>query len=263
MTSTIWFKIVFACSTVSLAQSMPSILEHSLSVLLAFAAHRTCTYASVAAHEYGHAVTNKLLTGDPINCEINSSFLRVWGRAHYKTALSEGKNVLRTMAGPITGLIATQLQVSMLDYFQALSSKDRIASIKSSLCYTPFSGLMETYNECREASLAPKNFLITTLQTLKIMRCVEMFSDAMYGFLPIALRDGGNTESKSKKTKLYGDGQKLWSYILNKPVGQCPAISNKVLTYAPVALYGLPIFLANVKSNSQRMNYFRNLTIAS
>ena len=189
-------------------------------------------YFSTHAHELGHAVTNKLITGDPINTYVRPRGLGFEGGSIFKTNLSHRTNagILRVIAGPLAGILATQLQLSFIDYLQQLCSKKRAeASLLSSLMFTPISHMKNIYHdvcygtnrltEDETANYSPESLVKTTLEHLKTNRCGSMLSQAAYGFLPVDISTEGvqtgvlsdDLRSALHNHSLVGDGQYLWS----------------------------------------------------
>ena len=181
-------------------------------------------YFSTHAHELGHAVTNKLITGDPIKTFVRPRGLGFAGGSIFKTQLSHNTRpgMLRIIAGPLAGIVATQLQLSLIDYIQQLYSKNRAqASLLSSLSYTPISHMKNIYNDvCYGTNRynedetdhdSPESLVKMALEDLKTNRCASILSQAAYGFLPVDI-SSQTSEANYQMEGSVGDGQYLWSY---------------------------------------------------
>lgn len=198
---------------------------------LAYAAYRALDYASVVCHEYGHALTQKAFTSDPIDITIKPSFWGTSGFSRAKTDLHEHriKNALMIAAGPIAGIAATHLGFTLLNRFDESDDPTIFHFMKR--LYTeakygkPYSKLAPIPRDC--------------IDMLKSMCCARIISEIVYGFLPV----GTVTTYPNQSNESPGDGQQIWAALLKRDKQNYPRISEKILSYAPLAVCA-PILLA-------------------
>ena len=109
--------------------------------VLALVGHNLLELAATFVHEMGHALTNTMLTGDPIKIALRRTpgplaIVVPWqGATEFRTNLTDNsvKEALRTAAGPVAGLTTAQLQ------FYAIARLQRALHGKQEYTASPFS----------------------------------------------------------------------------------------------------------------------------
>lgn len=215
---TFWFFVIIgSCQSIAcdnLFSTLKKIEPIGSGTAIALATNVVSELMTVYCHELGHALMLKILTGNPIKIEVKPRkkfdlFTPFCGQAFATTPISDKwKGVLVTVAGPIGGIIATHLQLELLNHFDSVKDKNIIQYIKR-LC---------TQSESATASLLQGKLAIqnypsrmkVAIELLKFMRCTSMVGQTAYGFLPIGL-DFKSINGQNFIT----DGQRLWAALLN------------------------------------------------
>ncbi len=224
--------LIFCCFVTDAFGSVPQEVIKGLGIYLATVVGSIAlTGIQVAAHELGHALTNKLLTGDPISIELRWRRWGWCGVTKFQTSLPMWGNALRTAAGPLAGLVVSQLQFSILEYLEMLQQKKNHSSDRnSSFSYTPLPFLFNLYKDAYRGSgklLTPGREFF--LHLMKSLCCSSMLRQAAYGFLPIGIDKEDSVMPLLKGDEdPQGDGQKLWMYLLKCHKNQTPKLSRKI-----------------------------------
>lgn len=218
--------------------------------VLALAGHNILEYSSTVCHEMGHALANKLVSGDPISIKIKyepcflSSLIQPWqGSASISSSIESKKlaNAFVTSAGPTAGILSVQLQLILLDILYARYSQNK--SRKS--IWQPFKFFKELYQFSKEQteyclgvsnsnSCSNLNTLDVAYKVLTFLRCSRLVGESLYGFAPISIPDGP------------GDGQILWSLLLNRPAKSVCLSDNLLLLTTSIMM--LPAILGSGKA---------------
>ena len=195
--------LIIACcistQAFALNTTVKNLLSLSAGTALALAGHQLLEHVTTTMHELGHAVANKVITGDPIEISVKrtggllGSICPWQGLSRFRTNLNEKpfKHAARIAAGPLAGIMTAQLQFYLLTRLQASleGKKDYSASPWSFLKNVHAESFKTTTFMKNEKKLPEVSTLSVAISVLKFLRCSRMIGEAAYGFLPFGIQN--------------------------------------------------------------------------
>ncbi len=123
--------LIIACCLSTQACALNTTVKNLFSLTagtaLALAGHQLLELGSTSMHELGHAVANKIITGDPIDISVGRtrgplSIIHPWeGVTRLRTNLHGTflKKAMIIAAGPLAGIMTAQLQFYLFTRLQS------------------------------------------------------------------------------------------------------------------------------------------------
>lgn len=221
---------------------------------LAFAGHYLCEYMSTFCHELGHACAYKCITG-------NSSQIRLLKGPHPLapwtgfastpdfSAQSRMKQAAIIAAGPLAGIGTTVAQIHILHTLEDKFIPKKQPDVPQSVSIRAY--FKNLYNEAYNTTTdfvtegktpgAFENPLYIAFKMLKFLRYSRIMGESLYGFTPIKVPEG------------VGDGQKLWSLLLNRN-DEDTVITDRLATATTIIMLSpilLGVFNALIKKKDK------------
>jgi Peptidase M50B-like len=197
---------------------------------LALAINIPLEYASTVSHELGHALVNKLFSGDKIDIGVEPNLtptflVQPWtGWARCSGNSTKLQDAFTLIAGPLAGIGMTQLQLILLTklrkkYNISTSKAKQDSSVQTEKKLPdPAAFMMKLYKYSykntshllkQERTVINDDSTIDSLtvaqEVLFFLRCSRIVGESIYGFTPLSTDKGG-------------DGQRMWSLLLDKPL---------------------------------------------
>lgn len=207
--------------------------------------HIGSEYVTTGIHELGHAVTNRAYNGDPIRIGIMSNksnnviqqLCIPWiGYAvdTYTLKSRSHDNAIITAAGPIAGILATKIQLHMLEYVLGKIHKRTPKEISKRSCLQPFTFFADLAHgnkalihpsSQQHQPLSLSEFVIYGIMFFRVARII---GETLYGFFPIHV------------PRTEGDGILLWENITGSERSfNLPLVPLTLLPFAGAISYGL------------------------
>ncbi len=214
---------------------------------LAFTGHYLCEFMSTFCHELGHASACKLTTGNSAHIQLQNELNPLAPWTGYTVmpscnAQNKTKDAAITAAGPLAGIGTTLAQIYILQTlehtFTTRKQKDTAPPPLSIRAY--FKNLYEAAHTTTSTFVKEgktpefcENPLLIASKILTFLRYSRIVGEGLYGFTPISV------------PRVVGDGQKLWSMLLNSDE-QRTIISHHLVTITSAIMLS-PILLGFLK----------------
>lgn len=209
--------LLISCSGFSVEPA--PLLKLAAGTALALGGHFLCEYMTTTCHELGHAAAYKIFTGESarITIQRGTNLLIPWsGQCSIEKPLENRlQKAIAIASGPLVGISTTFAQIHVLNALE-----DSVISQKSLKTPKPLSlrayfkslydGTYTTTTDFLTDGKTPRAFENTlgiACKILKFLRYSRIVGETIYGFIPVGIPQG------------VGDGQILWSVILNNETG--------------------------------------------
>ena len=214
----LFLLLVISCSGFSLepAPLFTTLGKVAAGSALALGGHFLCEYMATTCHELGHAAAYKLFTGETakITVQRGTNLFIPWvGYCRMEKPIqSRLQRATAIASGPLAGISTTFAQIYTLNGTEESTNSEKPSKAPQSISPGAyFKGLYDdTYIATKDlltdgkTPLAFESTLGIACRMLKFLRYSRIVGETIYGFTPVGVPQG------------VGDGQRLWSLILNR-----------------------------------------------
>lgn len=204
-------------------------------------------YASIFAHECGHAVAAKLLWGGPMHFEVfqrehggMSRILRSHGGGtHFPPGEKSRLAILLVMlSGPLLGQICLELQARKIGemvkkYDDTFENNDIVGKGFGQNCKAIYRSFKDAVSSDSTSSISKKRYMALVLHFLNAFTALRATEQFFYGFTPLSrdLRNLGPQYANGAS-----DGKVIWHHVFGIPLNFLQAMDIDSMKLALAAL---------------------------